>query len=359
MQTAYKILLLDDEQDLLELYREVLNQLPSRPEIHTCNSGARAIALLESEPFTMMISDLNMPKMDGLQVLSIVRRKFPQLRIVIMTSVLDEQYRSRAYAMGVDLFWEKPSTSQEIKLFQECIESLLGRETQAGGGFRGVQSKTLVDIIQLECLSQSSSVLKITNNSKEGRIWVQNGDVIDASTGDLIGEPAFKEISGWKTGNFEILPPEPSRPRTIQGSYQGLLLDTAQAIDEAKGAAEAPAAPVEAGAAPVSRLAGLAKVDGIEFLLAFPADEKAKCESWGVENPDPLAAWSRQTLSVFRKLGEKLQTGELHQVEGFGLQRHVALGGRDGKQLCIGFRRTVPPETVRSTAKNLVLQWAS
>ena len=59
------------------MYREVLSQLPSRPEIHTSNSGARAIALLESEAFTMLISDLRMPKMDGLQVLSIVRRKFP------------------------------------------------------------------------------------------------------------------------------------------------------------------------------------------------------------------------------------------------------------------------------------------
>src|SRR2546425_13096587 len=110
------------------MYREILAQLPSRPEIFTANSGTRAMAMLESEPFTLLISDLRMPKMDGLQVLSIVRRKFPDLRVVVMTAVTDEQYRSRAYAMGVDLFWEKPNTPEEIKLFQECIASLLGRE---------------------------------------------------------------------------------------------------------------------------------------------------------------------------------------------------------------------------------------
>src|ERR1051326_408394 len=104
MSARHKILLLDDDKDLLELYREMLSRLPSQPEIHTATSGARAIALLESEPFSLLISDLNMPKMDGLQVLTIVRRKFPQLRTAVMTCILDEQFRARAYPMGFALF---------------------------------------------------------------------------------------------------------------------------------------------------------------------------------------------------------------------------------------------------------------
>ena len=192
MSGRHKILLLDDDQDLLELYREMLARLPSQPDIHTATSGARAISLLESEPFSLLISDLNMPKMDGLQVLTIVRRKFPQLRTAVMTSVVDAQFRARAYAMGVDLFLEKPNTSQEITFFLDCIESLLGREVD--GGFRGVQSKSLVDIIQLECLSQSSSVLKVTNGTLIGKIWFQNGDVVDAETEGLSAEGAFQKI---------------------------------------------------------------------------------------------------------------------------------------------------------------------
>src|SRR5271156_6696885 len=130
MANQHKILLLDDDEQILELYQELLRQLPSQPEVHVSNSGARAIALLESEPFTLLITDLRMPKMDGLQVLAIVRRKFPHLRIIVLTGVLDEEYRSRAYAQGVELFWQKPSSSDEIKLFQDCIESLLDRETR-------------------------------------------------------------------------------------------------------------------------------------------------------------------------------------------------------------------------------------
>ena len=189
------------------MYREILAQLPSRPEIHTALSGARVMAMLEAEPFQLLICDLKMPKMDGLQVLAIVRRKYPQLRTVAMTAELDEQYRSRAYALGVDLFWHKPATEQETKMFLECIESLLGRET--GGGFRGVQSKSLMDIIQLECISQSSSVLRITNGPLTGKIWIQAGELVDAEADDLRGEAAFHKILSWKAGNFEMLPAEP------------------------------------------------------------------------------------------------------------------------------------------------------
>src|SRR6185436_7933171 len=203
----HRILLLDDDPKLLETYQEILANLPSRPEVHTAISGPRGMAMLESEQFRLLICDLKMPKMDGLQVLSIVRRKYPQLRTVVLTSVSDEQFRARVYALGVDLFWRKPSTEQEIKMFLECLESLLGREDD--GGFRGIQSKSLVDIIQLECLSQSSSVLRITNGPLIGRIWIQDGELVDAQAGDLSGEAAFVRILSWRAGTFETLPAEP------------------------------------------------------------------------------------------------------------------------------------------------------
>src|SRR5213083_2442036 len=259
MDTRHKILLLDDDVDVLALYQEVLSRLPSRPEVRVVSTGSRALTMLDAEPFRLLICDLKMPKLDGLQVLSIVRRRYPELRTVVMTSVVDEQFRSRVYALGVDLFWRKPGTEQEIKMFLECLESLLGREDQ--GGFRGVHSKSLVDIIQLECLSQSSSVLRITNGPLNGRIWIQDGELIDAETADLRAEAAFQKILSWKAGNFETLPAEPSRPRTIFKSYNGLLLESAQAIDESRG----DATPDSAARVAASPLSQLSQVEGVEF----------------------------------------------------------------------------------------------
>jgi len=116
---------MDDDQDFLDLYREMLGQhLPSMPEVRVANSGTRALSILQSEQFNLLIADLNMPKMDGLQVLTIARRKFPHLRLVVLTGIRDEQFRTRAYALGVDQYWLKPETDQEVGLFMESMESL-------------------------------------------------------------------------------------------------------------------------------------------------------------------------------------------------------------------------------------------
>lgn len=353
MEVRHKILLLDDDPALLDMYQEVLGQLPSRPEVHTASSGARGMAMMEAEPFRLLICDLRMPKMDGLQVLSIVRRKYPQMRTVALTSVVEEQFRSRAYALGVDLFWHKPTTEQEIKMFLECLESLLGRETESG--FRGVQSKSLVDIIQLECISQSSSVLRITNASQTGKIWIQDGELIDAEAGDLAGEAAFVKVLSWKTGNFETLPAEPTRPRTINKSYNGLLLESAQALDEARGEAAA-----QGEASPnASPLAQLSQVEGVEFVLAMKVGQSTERVARGLENPDHMAAWSRQNLERFRALGDRLHAGPLEQIEAMGPQRHVALAQQGDTDFCVGWKHTLTAGEVREMMKKVLALWAS
>jgi CheY-like chemotaxis protein len=356
MDTHHKILLVDDDPNLLDVYREILGQLPSKPEIHTATSGARGLALLEAHPFRLLICDLKMPKMDGLQVLSIVRRKYPALRTVVLTSLSDEEFRSRVYALGVDLFWQKPATEQEIQLFLECIESLLGREAEYG--FRGVQSKSLVDLIQLECISQSSSVLRITNGPLTGKIWINNGELIDAETDGARAEEAFKRILAWKGGSFETMPAEPARARTVFKSYNALLLESAQAIDESRSAEPSGTGGITRG--PASALTALAEVEGVEFVLASKATvrDKPRFEARGLENPERLARWSRESFERFRTLGDLLQAGPLEDIEGLGPQRHVALAPQGNTQFCVGWRHSLSPNEVRDRMRKVLALWA-
>src|SRR5271157_4715019 len=230
MENRHKILMLDDDADWLDLCRELLESLPSKPEIRTVASGARALALLETEPFRLLVCDLKMPRIDGLQVLAIVRRRFPELRTVVLSGLEDEEFRSRAYALGVDMFWLKTEMQGNLQMFIECLESLLGRDQE--GGFRGIQSKGLMDIVQMECLARSSTVLRITRGSLVAKLWIQQGELTDAEAEGARGEAAFLRILTWKTGTFENLPAEPNRERTILKPVNALLLESAQAIDE-------------------------------------------------------------------------------------------------------------------------------
>jgi len=286
-----------------------------------------------------------------LQVLSIAHRKYPQLRIVVLTSVTDESYRARAYAMGAELFWQKPFTCEEIRLFQDCVEAMLHQH--AHGGFHGMQSKSLVDIIQFECMSRSSSILRIFHGSQEGTIWLQDGDVTDAQTSQLVGEEAFREIFSWHSGNFEMLPPDPSHAKRILSSYQGLLLDSAQALDESQQErADEEASP---GAAIDSKLAKLARFEGVEFVLTAGPDKEQ--ESWGLENAEGVKKWARETQKQFSELSADLNAGELVQVQGSGPKRHIAMSARESNLLCVGFHSTLTAREVHKAMKEVFFKW--
>jgi CheY-like chemotaxis protein len=348
MPARQKILILDDEQDILEIYQEILARLPSQPEIHTANNGMRAIALLESEAFTLLLVDLRMPTMDGFQVLAIVRRRFPALRVVVMTGADDEQFRARAYAMGIDLYLEKPKTGKEIINFVDCIESMLERDER--GGFRGVQSKTLVDIIQLECLTQSCIILKVQSASGEGRFWIQKGEIIDAATGDAVGKDAFFEMLRWKTGSFEILPSEAPRPRTIFSSYENLLMEAAQTMDESNS---------HQASTEGSGLAAYSRYKGVQFVISVDQEDPTTLEHWAAENPEETAAWIHATTRAMRTLGERLEAGELQRVEGLGPQRHLAIVCGSQQDLGVGFTRSAGLPAMRENLKQIESRWAS
>lgn len=349
MAVRQKILILDDEQDLLEIYQEILARLPSQPEIRTASNGQDAIAMLENEPFALLLVDLNMPQMDGYQVLAIVRRRFPSLRTVVMTAAAEDDLRARAYRIGVDLFLEKPKTGREIIFFVDCIESLLERESQ--GGFRGVQSKTLLDIIQLECLTQNTCVLKITSAQGEGRIWIQKGEIIDAALEDKSGKPAIVEMLSWKAGNFEVLPYGLPRPRTIHLNYESLLMETAQTLDEAE-------ISNEEEASPEALLAGFSRFTGVQFALAVDLADGKTFEHSGCDDPGVLSEWIYKNTQSFKNLGMKLQGGELFDVEAMGVQRHLSILSSDGEALGIGFTRALGVAQIRETLKQIEAKWA-
>lgn len=337
------------------MYQQLLLDLPSLPEVETAASGPGALALLEAGSFTLFISDLRMSRMDGLQVLAVVRRRFPNLRTMAFTGHADEHVRSRAYAIGVDFFFEKPSNEKELDYFLECVESLLSREPS--GGFRGVQSKNLVDIIQLECLSGSSSVLRITNGKLEGKVWIHQGELVDASTGEQSGEDAFRTIMGWRTGGFEIMPGESERPRTIRVSAQGLLLDSVQAVDEA--------AAISGGLLSTEEVAetgsedGLGRIRGLEFALSIRLETPEVLRQWSLPDPQKGAEWASQTAHALEALGEKLQFGAVRSITVSDAQRHVRVMATANSRIVGGFNGSLSPAEIDRSMTTLIERWDS
>ncbi|MGA3267797.1 MAG: response regulator [Verrucomicrobiota bacterium] len=356
MEAQHKILVLDDDEDWLVLSRELLAELPSKPEIRTVTSGARALALLETEPFRLLICDLKMPRIDGLQVLAIVRRRFPALRTVVLSALEDEEFRSRAYALGVDLFWLKTEMLRNKPLYLDCLESLLGRDTE--GGFRGIQSKSLMDIIQMECLSRTSTVLRLTRGALVAKLWIQDGELIDAEAEGTRGETALRRILSWKAGTFENLPPERARERTITRSVNALLLESAQAIDETANPVEPEPLEQAAHRRNVWKLALLTR-ENADFVIAVPPEGHGEVEALGTQMVQPAAAWTRLAVEVARRLGDHLEAGPLSHLAANNLERRLVLLPREDKSFLVGWPPNADAGPLFEKTKKLIASWDS
>ncbi len=360
MDSRHKVLIVDDDPAVLELYRELLSHLPSQPEVFTASTGPRALAMLKAEPFRLLLTDLRMPKMDGLQVLAICRRTYPDLRTVVVTAVENEEFRSRAYALGVDLFWLKPDTQQNMQMFLQCVEALLGQDREQG--FRGVQSKTLLDLLQMECLSQSSTLLRIRRGSLVGQIWINGGELIDAETDGARGEAAFRRILGWKSGSFENLPAEPNRERTITKPFNALLLETAQVLDEAHESPK-PGTQDQAESAEhrntVWRLAAITRV-GADYVVTLGRDSSGKPEGWGTEATEELASWMREASAACTHLSQRLRTGPLSYAEGRSANHRLIMMPGEDKLFLVGWAAQAEMRSgFIDATKQLVASWDS
>jgi CheY-like chemotaxis protein len=355
METQHKILVLDDDTDWLELSREIFSQLPSKPDVRTASSARRALAMLESEPFRLLICDLKMPRMDGLQMLAIVRRRFPELRTVVLSGLEDEEFRSRAYALGVDLFWLKTDMQRNSQMFTECLESLMGRD--ADGGFRGIQSKSLMDIIQMECLSRSSTVLRITRGPLVAKLWLQDGELIDAEVEGARGEAAFQRILAWKSGTFENLPPELNHERTILKPINALLLESAQAMDEGENPSTEPQSVEDAGHRKTIWKLALLTREGAEFVIAVPPEGQGEPEALGTQSVEQLSAWTRHAAEIARKLGEKIESGPLSHITGNNLEKQLVVLPRANKSFLVGWPPNTPSNQLLDQSKKLIASW--
>jgi CheY-like chemotaxis protein len=114
------ILVVDDEPDVAELFRQRFRREARQGTyvLHFAASGQEALERLAEEikPELMAIlSDINMPGMDGLTLLGEVKRRFPDLPVMLITAYGDDERRRRAGELGAADFLAKPVDFDQLK----------------------------------------------------------------------------------------------------------------------------------------------------------------------------------------------------------------------------------------------------
>ena len=127
---SVSILVVDDEPDVAELFRQRFRRetRQGRYVLHYATSGAEALDRLagQIEPkLVAVLSDINMPGMDWLQLLGEIKRRLPDLPVMMVTAYGDEQRRRRAEEYGAAEFLIKPVDFEYLKAQLRGLPSAL------------------------------------------------------------------------------------------------------------------------------------------------------------------------------------------------------------------------------------------
>lgn len=103
-----RVLIVDDSSTMRSIVRKILTASRFALDVHEVSEGIAALELLGSGKFGLVFLDYNMPGLNGLETLSEIKRLAPDVSVVIMTSMANDDVVSRAQAAGALAFLKKP-----------------------------------------------------------------------------------------------------------------------------------------------------------------------------------------------------------------------------------------------------------
>jgi DNA-binding NtrC family response regulator len=135
LQVQRRILVVEDDEDMRENLRRIL--MGAGYEVQLTQDGTEALAALQSLPFHLVITDLIMPRMSGLDLLQVVRKKHRDLPVLFLTAFGDWATFVKAMDMGVVDFLTKPFRADSLLGVIQGILNRPGRESGREGSGAG------------------------------------------------------------------------------------------------------------------------------------------------------------------------------------------------------------------------------
>ncbi|MFH0953039.1 MAG: response regulator [Verrucomicrobiota bacterium] len=178
---------------------------------------------------------------DGIALCKKVRAR-PELQrtpFVMLTSSKSQRVERECVKAGADDVIVQPVDFE--LLFLKLQKLLAARPAPlapaapapAGGGVTGsLKEMVLTDVIQILCGGRKSTKVILTHDGKEGTIYIQAGEIIEARVADVQGPAAFYKLMNWKEGAFVAQACTDFPPRTITAPAMSLLMEGARLSDE-------------------------------------------------------------------------------------------------------------------------------
>jgi CheY-like chemotaxis protein len=181
---AQRILLVEDHSDVRRMLRAGLESLSKETIIMDVPSGEEGLLLASRQEFDLMIADVRLAGISGLELFRKVRQRNPQIKVIIITGVVDQEIRQSVIQSGVNAYFFKPVPMPE---FLETVSHYLGyskpaqisQDIQTGAISIDKPTTGLLDWLErIRVRIEAKSMILL---SRMGQVFIQSGELPDSS----------------------------------------------------------------------------------------------------------------------------------------------------------------------------------
>lgn len=244
-----QVLIVDDEPELLLSIKSGFEG-NGRLHILTAENGRDALDILDKKRIDLVVADLRMPVMDGIQLLSVMSESFHEVPHIVMTAFGTPLLDNLLLKAGALDILEKPF---DIEVLEQAICKALDAGEERSHSLSGL---SLSSFLQMVAMEEKTVHIKVFHPSgRNGSLFFRQGELIDAEADRLTGDAAALDMLAWEDIRVSMKEfPAPASGSRMQSELLPLLFIAVQREDERGGEDDGGSSPLEAARLELARL---------------------------------------------------------------------------------------------------------
>jgi CheY-like chemotaxis protein len=174
----YRILIVDDHPDIRNLLRFAIATLGSEFNVVTVPSGEEALLEIRIQSIDLLVSDILLPGISGLELMKKAKLRYPDLKVILITGVVDRQIRREIAEAGADAYFLKPmDTADFLDAVALCLDLGKSKKKEPDSLVKEKSEENLSD--RLSRLRQELGAVSTVLLDDLGNILAQAGHMPD------------------------------------------------------------------------------------------------------------------------------------------------------------------------------------
>ncbi|MCB9481511.1 MAG: response regulator [Desulfobacteraceae bacterium] len=298
------ILIVDDDIALLKMIAKKFETGSDGFNPVFVKDGVSAVNQIKNKKIDIVVSDLQMPKMDGYGLLEYINANYPDIPVIIITAFGKPKSKTILLENGAAGYFEKPVN---LDLLISEIKKLIEKESD-GGILKSASLEMFTQLVEME---QKTCTIRVKreDNDQEGVLFFKEGEIYHARIGNLKGLEAAYRIFSWHNVTLCIENDCRIKKKKINSDLQAVLLEAMRLKDEKDDIQDNDAeGEGKAGEKAVLKDSESSKISPVNYLKKFIANNSSDITGILDIYEDPK--WT-EFIKKASELGTFLNTGSL------------------------------------------------